>query len=39
VAHGGDVLDEGVVLDGEVVGGEGFAQALAALEQFLESML
>ena len=36
VADGGDVLHEGVVLDGEVVGREWLAQALPVLEQFLK---
>jgi len=39
VADGGDVLDERVVLDGEVVGGERLAQALAALEKLLKGVL
>ena len=36
VADGGDVLDERVVLDGEVVCREWLAQALPVLEQFLK---
>ena len=32
----GGVLEESIVLDGEVVGGERFAQTLTALKQFLQ---
>lgn len=34
MTNGGDVLNEGIVLDGEVVGGDGLAQTLATLEEF-----
>ena len=32
----GGVLEESIVLDGEVVGGERFAQTLTTLKQFLQ---
>jgi len=38
VTNGGDVLNEGIVLDGEVVGGDGLAQTLATLEEFLKKI-